>query len=341
MTKTAVVILNWNGEKFLEQFMPSVTTNTTAPNTEIWVADNGSTDNSIKFLQQNYPNVHTLLFDKNYGFTGGYNRALAKIEAEYFVLLNSDIEVAPNWLEPLVNYMDNNHNVAASMPKILQFADKTKFEYAGAAGGFIDCYGFPFCRGRVLSNVETDNGQYNDVSDIFWATGACLMIRSDLFRKSGGLDEDFFAHMEEIDLCWRLKNMGHRIVVVPQSVVYHVGGGTLPNNSPRKLFLNYRNCLWMMYKNLPTKKFHRTLFMRMVLDGLSACMYLVKLQFSFFWAVPRAHFAFYSELKNLRAKRADLKANRTIFTIHPEVLKHSFVLKVYLGGKKTFADLMK
>lgn len=338
MTKTAVVILNWNGQKFLEEFLPSVTALSTAAGTEIWVADNGSTDDSIGFLKKNYPQVRTLLFDQNYGFTGGYNRALRQIEAKYFVLLNSDVEVTANWLEPMVDFMDSNPDVAACMPKLLAYNDKQQFEYAGASGGFIDKYGFPFCRGRILGQIETDNGQYNDVRDIFWATGACMLVRSDVYNSLGGLDADFFAHMEEIDLCWRMKNQGHRIVVIPKSVVYHVGGGTLPNNNPHKLFLNYRNNLFMLYKNLPAKAFHRTLIKRMLLDGLSVGMYLIQFKLRFAWAVPRAHFAFYKSLKSLRQKRAELQKVRTV-EYHNERYKRSIVIDYYLRRKRTFQCL--
>lgn len=338
MTKTAVVILNWNGKAFLEQFLPSVTELTTAPGSEIWVADNGSTDDSLSFLRQRYPNVKTLAFDSNYGFAGGYNKALQQIEAEYVVLLNSDIEATANWLEPLVAFMDANHDVAACAPKLLAYCARDHFEYAGASGGFIDRYGYPFCRGRILDTTEPDLGQYNDCRDVFWATGACLMVRSNVYRAAGGLDDDFFAHMEEIDLCWRLKNAGYRIAVVPQSVVYHMGGGTLPSTNPRKLFLNYRNNLYMLYKNLPDKGFRRTLLVRLLLDGLSAGMYLIKFQFGFFWAVPRAHFAFYKALGSLRAKRKTLQAVRKTDN-HAECYRGSIVVSYFLKRRKTFGQI--
>lgn len=338
MIKTAVVILNWNGQKFLEQFLPSVTTLSTAEGTEIWVADNGSTDNSIGFLKEKYPNVRVLQFDKNYGFTGGYNKALKQIDAEYFVLLNSDVEVTPNWLEPLVSYMDANQDVAACMPKIISYGQRDCFEYAGASGGFIDRFGYPFCRGRILGEIEKDNGQYNDICDIFWATGACMFIRGKLYNEVGGLDEDFFAHMEEIDICWRLKNLGHRIVVIPQSTVFHVGGGTLPNNNPRKLFLNYRNNLFLLYKNLPDKGFTMNIFKRMVLDGVSMGLYLAKFNFGFFWAVPKAHFNFYKSIGILKKKRKALQANRKV-ECHNEIYKHSIVADFYLRKNKQFSKL--
>ncbi len=336
MSRIAVVILNWNGRAFLEKFLPSVTT--LSDGADVWVADNGSTDDSIELIRKQFPTVKVLQFDQNYGFTGGYNKALEQIEAEYFVLLNSDIEVTPGWLNPLAEYMDAKPGVAACAPKLLSYDQRTDFEYAGASGGFIDRYGYPFCRGRILGTIERDNGQYNDIRDVFWASGASLFIRSRLYKEAGGLDDDFFAHMEEIDICWRLKNMGYRIAIVPQSVVYHVGGGTLPSTNPRKLFLNYRNNLFMLYKNLSDKSFHRTLLVRLLLDGLSAGMYLAKLQFGFFWAVPRAHFAFYKALGTLRAKRKQLQAARKT-DHHAECYRGSIVTGYYLKGRKTFGQI--
>lgn len=320
----------------MEKFLPSVTT--LSDGADVWVADNGSTDDSIELIRKQFPTVKVLQFDQNYGFTGGYNKALEQIEAEYFVLLNSDIEVTPGWLNPLAEYMDAKPGVAACAPKLLSYDQRTDFEYAGASGGFIDRYGYPFCRGRILGTIERDNGQYNDIRDVFWASGASLFIRSRLYKEAGGLDDDFFAHMEEIDICWRLKNMGYRIAIVPQSVVYHVGGGTLPSTNPRKLFLNYRNNLFMLYKNLSDKSFHRTLLVRLLLDGLSAGMYLAKLQFGFFWAVPRAHFAFYKALGTLRAKRKQLQAARKT-DHHAECYRGSIVTGYYLKGRKTFGQI--
>lgn len=336
MSKTAVVILNWNGKGFLEKFLPSVVEFSVGA--DVWVADNGSTDGSIDFLREQFPTVNLLCFDRNYGFAGGYNKALEAIDAEYFVLLNSDVEVTADWLEPLTNYMDANPDVAACAPKLLAYSNKADFEYAGASGGFIDKFGYPFCRGRILGSIERDNGQYDDTRDVFWATGACLFVRSKLYAEAGGLDSDFFAHMEEIDLCWRLKNMGYRIAIVPQSVVYHVGGGTLPNNNPRKLFLNYRNNLFMLYKNLPDKGFHRTLIIRMILDGLSTGLYLTKLQFGFFGAVLRAHTAFYKAIGILRIKREALQLSRKTEK-HDECYNGSIVIDYYLRNKKLFSLL--
>ena len=338
MLKTAVVILNWNGKKFLEQFLPILIKNTSDPDTEIIIADNDSKDDSIDFLNKNYPTLRQIILDKNYGYTGGYNRALKQIEAEYFVLLNSDIEVTENWLTPLISMMDSDKTIAACQPKILSFDNKNNFEYAGAAGGFIDKYAYPFCRGRILNTIESDEGQYNDSRDIFWATGASLMIRADLYNNLGGLDDDFFAHMEEIDLCWQLKNMGYRIVYNPNSVIYHVGGGTLPNNSPFKLYLNFRNNLFLLYKNLPKGKLFRVLFSRMILDGLSAITFLLKLSFKDFNAVLKAHFHFYKSLGKLRLKRKKLLENAVV-SDHKEMYKKSIVKEYFLNRKKKFSSL--
>ena len=269
MDKVAIVILNWNGEKFLQQFLPSLTYYTKSEGAVLYVADNASTDGSIAFLQKEYPAIKTIKLDKNYGFASGYNKALSQIDAEYFVLLNSDVELTEGWLEPLINYMDNNPDVGACQPKIKAFNRKTHFEHAGAAGGFIDYLGYPYCRGRVFNEVEQDNGQYDNIIDVFWASGACMVVRSALFFKVGALDDDFFAHMEEIDLCWRLNARGYRVVCVPQSTVYHVGGGTLNVESPRKTYLNFRNNLLMLYKNLPKKDLDKVLRIRKWLDYLA------------------------------------------------------------------------
>ena len=334
--KTAVVLLNWNGEKFLEKFLPSIIKNT--PKARIVVADNGSTDNSINFLKENYPEVELVLLEKNYGFAGGYNRALEKINAEYFVLLNTDVEVTDNWLDPLIKLLDNNKNTVACMPKIRAYHAKQKFEYAGACGGFIDKWGYPFCRGRILDDVETDEGQYNDPISVFWATGACLAIRADVFKKVDGFDEDFFAHMEEIDLCWRLKNLGYQIAVEPKSLVYHVGGGTLPKTSPRKLYLNYRNNLLMMYKNLSSQKLFTHIFIRMSLDGISALMYLFKFQFSSFKAVFKAHLTFYKMLKKFKLKRKELQKEYKKYD-HSEIFSKSIVWKNLISKIRKFKNL--
>lgn len=338
--KTAVVILNWNGCSFLQQFLPNVVKHSlTTPHTTVVVADNGSTDNSVAWIQQNVPHVTIIQFDKNYGFTGGYNRALAQIEAEYYVLLNSDVEVTPHWLTPLINVMDTNPNVAACMPKLKAHHQPNMFEYAGASGGFIDRYGYPFCRGRILDTIEEDTGQYNQPREVFWATGACLLVRAKLYHKAGGLDEHFFAHMEEIDLCWRLQRMGYKIMCYPQSAVYHVGGGALPSNSPRKLFLNYRNNLLMMYKNLPAKNYKRIILARLLLDGLSAAVYLVTLKFKYFIAVPKAHWAFFKMIADFKHKRINTLKNE-IAPAQTGIYNGSIVFRYFASLKKLrFSDL--
>jgi len=264
----SVVILNYNGENYLKQFLPDVVRY--SPDAEVVVADNGSTDNSIEFLKNNFPEVKLICFDKNYGFAQGYNLALKKLSSEYFVLLNSDVQVTENWLKVLYDFMQNNPQVAACQPKIRSFYDKTKFEYAGACGGFIDKYGYPFCRGRILGTLETDNAQYEEVTEIFWATGACMMVRAKDFWQADALDGKFFAHQEEIDLCWRLKARGKSVVCIPQSVVFHVGGGTLNAESPMKTYLNFRNNLILLYKNIPEKRLRKVFFARFFLDIFAA-----------------------------------------------------------------------
>ena len=341
MNKVAVVILNWNGEKFLEKYLPALLSNTPAVldsgNVEIIVADNGSSDNSLEFLRNTYPQVRQIPFERNYGFTGGYNRALARVDTEYFILLNSDILVPAGWLEPLISFMDSHPGAGVCQPKMLsearhqqlsiaatgredlsgrKFSGTEQFEYAGACGGFIDVLGFPFCRGRVLSAIEDDCGQYDTPMQVFWASGACMVVRSSVWKELGGLDESFFAHMEEIDFCWRAQLAGYRVWAVPQSHVFHVGGGTLPNNSPRKLFLNYRNNLLMLYKNLPVnegwkafgfKKCNRNfyIFCRMCVDGLTGIIYLLQFKWSFFTAVIKAHKAFFRMKKETAVTLVD------------------------------------
>lgn len=338
MVKVSIVILNWNGRDFLEKFLPSVMQNSQEDWSDIWIADNGSTDDSILFVEQNYPSIKLLKFDKNYGFTEGYNKALSVIKATYYVLLNSDVELTKGWLTPIIDYMDSNTNVGAAMPKILSYNDKHKFEYAGAAGGYIDKYGYPFCRGRILSETETDEGQYNDIVNVFWATGACMFVRADVFHDIGRLDSDFFAHMEEIDLCWRMKNRGYDIVCIPNSTVYHVGGGTLPNNNPHKLYLNYRNSLFLLYKNLSNGEFRRKLFIRMILDGASAIMYVLQGKFSFFNVVLKAHINFYLNINKFKKKRIENNSKRTVNN-HKEILNKSIVYHFFIKGIKKYSNL--
>ena len=274
--KAAVIILNWNGERLLQEFLPSVIANTNPRLASIVVADNASTDSSVALLRECFPEVELLPLDENYGFAGGYNRAIAAREEEVVVLLNSDVEVAAGWLEPLLAALEADRRLVAVQPKIRSYRDKTSFEYAGACGGFIDYLGFPFCRGRVLGVIERDEGQYDDVREVFWCSGAALCIRREDYLAAGGLDERFFAHMEEIDLCWRIRNRGGILKVCPQSVVYHLGGGSLPMNHPCKLFLNYRNNLLMLYKNLPSKAWRRVAWRRCMLDWAAAVLFLLK-----------------------------------------------------------------
>lgn len=329
--RVAVIILNWNGEKLLREFLPSVVKNTNSDLGRVVVVDNHSTDDSWICLEQEFPDVERVLFEDNFGFAGGYNRAIEMIEAEYVVLLNSDVEVAPGWLEPLVAVLDRDERVAAVQPKILAYRDKKKFEYAGAAGGYIDYLGFPFCRGRVMDTTERDDGQYDDEVDVFWATGASLCIRRDVYRVAGGLDEAFFAHMEEIDLCWRLKNGGYTLKVVPSSVVYHLGGGSLPMNHPRKLFLNYRNNLLMLHKNLCAKQRKKIFFARVLLDTMAGGLFLLKGQWSNTRSVIRAYKAF----REMRKAYPVPESSMSLSGIYPR----SIVLDYFLRGKKKFSDL--
>ncbi|MDR0420364.1 MAG: glycosyltransferase family 2 protein [Prevotellaceae bacterium] len=331
--KVAVVILNWNGRKILEEFLPSVVKNTVCEQTKIIIADNGSTDDSLDFLSQKFPDTEQIILDKNYGFAGGYNRALEKINAKYFVLLNSDVEVTENWLSPLVSYLDENDNVAACMPKILSYRQKTHFEYAGAAGGFIDKYGYPFCRGRILNNLEIDERQYDTPTDVFWTTGACMIIRSEIYNKLKGFDEYFFAHMEEIDLCWRIQHAGYSLACIPKSTVFHLGGGTLDMNNPKKTYLNFRNNLFMLAKNLPEKNFKRTIFMRLILDFLSATVFLISLKCAHFAAVVKAHFHFYKSIKTLKRKRREILMFSKVAKVS-NIYGKSIVLKFFKSGKK-------
>ena len=336
MLKCAVVILNYNGRKFLEQFLPNVLENTNRELAEVIVADNASTDDSVAFMQSHYPNIRLIENESNGGFATGYNLALRQIEAEYFVLLNSDIEVTPRWIEPVLEMMDADETIAACQPKILSYYDKTKFEYAGSCGGFIDKYGYPFCRGRIFQNLETDEGQYDTPMEVFWATGACMFVRAGLFLKYGGLDDSFFAHMEEIDFCWRMKNMGYRIFCCPQSKVYHIGGGTLPKNSPRKTYLNFRNNLSLLVKNLPGNKLRSVIVYRIFLDWIAAFKFLCEGCFGDFKAVYQAHFDFYKRLGDLREKRSQLQQNQVSC-----MYQCNIVFDGMLFGKKKFSDLKK
>jgi GT2 family glycosyltransferase len=338
MVKTAVVILNWNGIRYLKMFLAQVIENTASDETVIYVADNGSTDGSADWIASSHRDVRLIRLEKNYGFAGGYNLALKQIDARYYVLLNSDIEVTGGWLQPLVSHMDGNPDVASCQPKVLSYKRKDHFEYAGAAGGFIDRLGYPLCRGRILYEVEKDTGQYDSQADVFWSTGACMIVRSDAWEKCGGFDADFFAHMEEIDLCWRFHRSGYRVSYVPQSVIYHFGGGALPYNSPFKTYLNFRNSLFLLYKNLPDEKMARTLLVRKMLDGVAALFFLVKGQFRSSWSVLKAHIDYYRNSDKLREKR---KAVRMLGTNESSgmLLNKSVVFEFYIRKHRTFRSL--
>ena len=292
--KLAITILNWNGKKWLEKFLPSVISY--SGDAEIYVIDNASTDDSVDYLRQNFPQVKIIYNTKNNGFAGGYNDGLKHIHADIYCLLNSDVEVTPNWIDPVLNLFKNDPKIAAVQPKVLDYNRKNFFEFAGAAGGFIDNLGYPYCRGRIFESIEEDKGQYNDETEIFWASGCCLFIRSEDFWNQKGFDERFFAHQEEIDLCWRLKNDGKKIFYTGKSTIYHVGGGTLNKQSAQKTFLNMRNNLTMLVKNLPLSAMFWVIFSRLILDGAAALYFAFQNGFSHLWAVLCAHFSFYSQL---------------------------------------------
>lgn len=334
MNKVAIVILNYNGKNFLEKFLPSVIQN--SDDHAIVVADNASTDDSIEFMKAAYPDIRLIEMEKNTGFSQGYNIALRQIEAKYYILLNSDVEVTPDWVQPLVEFMDAHPLVAACQPKLKAFHNKTHFEYAGAAGGFIDKLGYPFCRGRIFDDVEPDQGQYNDNKEVFWATGACMFVRSSLYWQLEGLDDDFFAHMEEIDLCWRFKNAGYQVYCVGTSEVYHVGGGTLHKSNPRKTFLNFRNNLVLLYKNLPARKLWFILWLRFWLDGIALLRFLVKKQWGDAKAIVKAYWQFYTSVRFWKKKRK--KARN--FAIHPQMFGQSLVFAYFFRKKRKFDDLM-
>lgn len=291
MPRVSIVILNWNGLYYLQRFLPSVLA-TQYDNLEIVLADNASTDTSVGFVQENFPSVTIIRLEKNLGFAGGYNEALKQVEADYFVLLNSDVAVSAGWVQPVIELMEADKSIGAVQPKILMETQRNRFEYAGASGGWIDALGYPFARGRVFDDCEEDQGQYNDAQPVFWASGAAMFVRAAIFRSCGGFDAGFFAHMEEIDLCWRMQRAGYKMMVCPQSVVYHVGGGTLPKGNERKVFLNYRNNLVMLSKNMPVLDLCWKLPVRFGLDALSAWKGLLAGDAVYFWAVLKAHLAF-------------------------------------------------
>lgn len=336
MKQTAVVILNYNGAGMLRRFLPSVIEY--SPEASIYVADNGSSDESCDVVRNEFPAVKLMVLDHNYGFAEGYNRALAQVDEEYAVLLNSDVEVTRGWLSPMTQFLDSNPEVAACQPKLLSFKQKDFFEYAGAAGGFIDKWGYTFCRGRIFNTVERDSGQYDDTTDVFWATGAALMIRNEVYKNNGGLDGRFFAHMEEIDLCWRLRSRGYRIACVPQSHVYHVGGATLKKENPQKTYLNFRNNLLMIYKNAPYCQLKKIMLFRKVFDNVAALKFLASGDYAAFKAVRKARRDFKAMRSGYDKARAE-NMKLAVTTRIPEVLKSSILYKYYLGFKHTYSSL--
>ena len=340
MKKVSVVILNWNGAEMLRTFLPSVVKFTNPELAEVCVADNGSTDNSTDVVSREFPTVRLIAFKENHGFAGGYNKVMDHVDSEYVVLLNSDVEVTDGWIEPVLSYMEEHSDVAACQPKILSYHDKSKFEYAGASGGYIDKYGYPFCRGRVFDCLEQDNGQYDEPAEIFWASGAAMFVRREVYTKVGGLDSKFFAHMEEIDLCWRLLSRGYRLMCIPENKVYHVGGATLKKENPRKTYLNFRNNLLMMYKNLPSEELGKVMTVRCFLDYLAVFFYLLKLDFSNAGAVVKAR-------KDYLSMRKGYKSVREYNLEHTKVdkLRHrysfSLIFQSKILGKTTFSRLVK
>ncbi len=336
MPSVAIVILNWNGKAFLQKFLPSVMASV-YENIKVFVADNASTDNSISFIQQHYPQITIIQNSSNEGFARGYNSALKQVEADYYVLLNSDVEVSPNWINPVIDLMQSDPLIAACQPKILAYDNKTLFEYAGASGGWLDKFGYPFMRGRVFDVCETDTGQYDDVQQCFWASGAALFVRANIYNQFGGLDEYFFAHQEEIDLCWRLQLGGYKVFVQPASVVYHVGGGTLPKGNSRKTFLNFRNNLIMLAKNLPVTAAYWKIPLRIMLDALSAWRGLLSGDSGYFFAICKAHFHFMGWL--LSGKKGSLFPVRKDGKLNG-LYKGSVVWAHFIQKKKTFLEII-
>lgn len=335
--KVQVVILNYNGVDLLRQYLPSVIKN--SPEAEVIVADNASTDSSVSFMKDNYPQVKLIQNEVNLGYAGGYNNALEKLNGEFFVLLNNDVEVCEGWLSPLIESLSANDKVAAVQPKLLDYSNRNKFEYAGACGGYLDLHGYPFCRGRIFDTLEDDNFQYDSVVKVFWATGACIAIKSKAFKEVGGFDASLFAHMEEIDLCWRLQNMGYYIYCNPNSIVYHLGGGTLKKASTRKTFLNFRNSLIVLLKNHPSRLIFFRVLWRLHLDGLAGAKFLFAGDFGSIVAIIKAHFSFYGRLPKTISERKRL-TNMRKEKVFP-TYKKSIVLDYYVRGKKKFSDLNK
>lgn len=330
--KTAIVILNWNGQKLLEKFLPSIV-NFSSDEATIYVADNASTDTSIAYIKEIFPAIVIVENTTNGGYAKGYNDALHSIEADIYCLLNSDVEVTKNWLQPIIKVFQKENNTAIIQPKILDFKNKTKFEYAGAAGGFVDLFGYPYCRGRVFNDLEIDNGQFDDIKEIFWASGACLFIRSKVYHQLHGFDEDYFAHQEEIDLCWRTQNIGYAVKYVGTSTVFHVGGATLQETSPQKTFLNFRNSLLNIVKNVPKTWFLLAVFSRLLLDGIAGLKFILELRPIHTLAIIKAHFSFYKNFFKFLKKRKKLFKKQE-YNLHTSIVWQYFAL-----GRKKFKDL--
>lgn len=340
MNKIAIVILNWNGVDMMRRYLTDVVNYSIVDNAVVYVADNASTDDSVEMLRSEYPQVKVILLEKNWGFAEGYNKALSQIEAEYYVLLNSDVKVTHHWLQPLVEFMDAHRDVAACQPKLLSIIDTDSFEYAGACGGFIDLYGYPFCRGRVFNTIERDKGQYDTAMPILWATGACMMIRSSDYWNAGGFDGRFFAHNEEIDLCWRLRLLGRKVYCIPDSAVFHLGGGTLPKSNPMKTYLNFRNNLTMLYKNLPDRELRKVMRMRFWLDWLAALQMLVLgRSIGDFKAVIKARMAFKAWKNDFRHDRETIQSTAKVDAV-PERICISILWQYYIERNKTFRQII-
>lgn len=333
MKPIAVIILNWNGAALLREFLPAVIANTNGDLADVIVADNGSTDDSLSVLREEFPEVKVIPYPENYGFAEGYNRAIADTGYPYTILLNSDVAPAPHWIEPLHEFMERHPDYAACQPKLLSYKEPTRFEYAGASGGFIDHNGYPYCRGRIFGDVEIDNGQYDDIIDIDWATGAALMVRSDIYRRLGGLDKDFFAHMEEIDLCWRIRRIGDgRLAVVPQSVAYHLGGGSLPASNPRKTYLNFRNNLLLLHKNLSPRQGKRTLLKRRLLDTIAFVKFALTFDFGNARAIIKAH----NDFRRMRRNYTPVEIAGETNPLQP---RPNILTAYYLRRKRTYSAL--
>ena len=331
--KIAIVILNWNGRGLLEKFLPSVVSYS-QDDAEIYIADNNSSDDSIDFLNKNYPKVKIIKNKINGGFAKGYNDALKRIDADVYALVNSDIEVTKNWLKPIIKAFKEDSSTAVIQPKLLDYKNKSKFEYAGAAGGYVDFMGYPFCRGRIFMNLETDNGQFNDTTDIFWASGACFFIKSEIYHEQKGFDEQYFAHQEEIDLCWRVQNEGHQIKYVGASTVYHVGGATLRETNPHKTFLNFRNSLFTISKNVPKRFVFIVIFLRLLMDGIAGLKFVFELRPIHTWAIIKAHLSFYMHLPKMLSKRRALSFKQTNYFYCFSIVWQHFILR-----KQKFTEL--